>query len=100
MSSSTQEQMFDRIRQWQRSGLSQKAWCQKSKMAYSSFHYWYGRFRKHESLEPPKGKEGFVQLLPPSPMLDVPWCEIILDKGQKISFHHPVTADFIRNLLG
>jgi len=92
--------MFDKIRQWQRSGLPQKAWCSKNNMAYSSFHYWYGRFRNLEPVKQVNDKEGFVQLLAHSPMVDVSWCEVFLGKGQRISFHQPVTADFIRNLLG
>ncbi|MGI8635775.1 MAG: IS66 family insertion sequence element accessory protein TnpA, partial [Segetibacter sp.] len=36
-----QRQMFDRIDQWQQSGLSQKAFCEQVNLSYHIFHYWY-----------------------------------------------------------
>ena len=40
-----QQKMFEDIERWHQSGLSQKAWCEQIKVAYSSFNYWYRLFR-------------------------------------------------------
>jgi hypothetical protein len=44
------ELMFSKIREWQVSGLSQKAFCKQSNVGYGNFHYWYKRFRH---IDPP-----------------------------------------------
>src|SRR5687768_11640146 len=47
-----QQQMFESIDQWQKSGLSQKAFCQWINLSYHIFHYWYKRYRISESKAP------------------------------------------------
>ena len=42
--------MFKSISGWRQSGLTQKAWCAKNDITYSSFHYWYGRYRSEVQL--------------------------------------------------
>ena len=99
MLSSNQQQMFDSIGQWQRSGLSQKAWCEQNNITYSSFHYWYRRFRNQQPGNKPVTGDDFVQLLVQDRSSGSPWCELELGKGQKLLFHQPVSAAFIRSLL-
>jgi hypothetical protein len=99
MSSTNQQQMFDGILQWQRSGLSQKAWCQENGIKYSSFHYWYRRFRNQQTGNKPGKGDGFVQLLVQDRPSGTPWCELVLVNGQRLFFHQPIPAEFIRNLL-
>lgn len=43
------EQWRARIEAWRASGLSQKAWCIKEGVTYSSFGYWRKRLRAHDS---------------------------------------------------
>jgi hypothetical protein len=100
MSKGNQQQMFDRILQWQRSGLSQKAWCKQNDITYSSFHYWYKRFRSQHPNKKQVTGEGFVELLVQDRSSGTPWCELILAHGQRLSFHQPIPAEFIRSLLG
>ena len=40
------EQMMAMIEDWQSSGLNQSAYCDAKKIGYSTFHYWYGLYRK------------------------------------------------------
>ena len=99
MPSSNQQQMFDCILQWQQGGLSQKAWCAEKGIPYSSFHYWYKRFRNLHSPNKQAPHEGFVQLMVPDRPSGSPWCELVLGTGPKLLFHQPVSAAFIRSLL-
>jgi hypothetical protein len=93
--------MFKSISRWRQSGLTQKAWCVKNDIAYSSFHYWYRRYRsvvQPETGEKPDGR--FVPLLvEPSPATGT-WCEVSLPDGKKLAFHHPVNVEFLRSLIG
>ena len=43
------EQMMVMIEDWQASGLNQRAYCAAKKLAYSSFHYWFGLYRKKKT---------------------------------------------------
>ncbi len=63
-----QEQMFSIIRDWQQSGLSQKAYCEEHNIRYHVFHYWYKCFRVSQL---PGGYEGFISLkIQPSPSVN------------------------------
>jgi hypothetical protein len=86
--------MFTMIEQWQQSGLSQKAWCRQSGMAYHVFHYWYKRYRNTKStlqtssfteLKVQPAAFGFMELLFPD--------------GKRLLFHQPVNSDFIKALI-
>jgi hypothetical protein len=99
MSKSNQQQMFDSILQWQQSGLSQKVWCQQNNIIYSSFHYWYRRFRNLQSGSKQSSPDSFLQLLVQDRSSHSPWCELELGKGQKLFFHQPVSAAFIKSLI-
>jgi hypothetical protein len=99
MSESNQQKFFERIINWQQSGLSQKAWCEQNNVAYGVFHYWYRRFRNQQTGNTQNKSEGFVQLLVQDRPSGTPWCELVLDKGHKLFFHQPVSAEFIRSLL-
>ena len=99
MSTSNQQKFFQDIIRWQQSGLSQKAWCEENNMAYSVFHYWYRRFRNQHSENKVAAEDGFVQLQVQDRLEGIPWCELVLANGQKIFFHQPVPAAFIRSLL-
>jgi hypothetical protein len=99
MSKSNQQQMFGAIQQWQQSGLSQKVWCEQNNILYSSFHYWYRRFRNLQSGNKQPSTDGFVELFLQDRSSASPWCELALGKGQRISFHQPVSAAFIKSLL-
>jgi hypothetical protein len=99
MSSINQQQMFNSIEQWQRSGVSQKAWCAEKDVPYSVFHYWYRRFRNLHPENKKSATDSFVQIKVPDHWSGIPWCELVLTNGQKLIFHQPLSAEFIRSLL-
>lgn len=43
------EQMMAMIDDWQTSGLNQRMYCAAKKIGYSTFHYWYGLYRKKKT---------------------------------------------------
>lgn len=92
---SKQEQMFERIGQWQQSGLSQKSWCEQNNMAYATFQYWYKRFRSAVDQQP---LNDFVPLMMDAPSAPY-WCELIGTGGKRLLFPQPVRADFLRELM-
>ena len=99
MSKSNQQQFFAHIMQWQQSGLSKKAWCEQNNVVYSAFHYWYKLYRNRQSETDKKNGDNFVQLVVHDRPAGAPWCELVLDSGRRLIFHHPVAAEFIKNLL-
>ena len=99
MSKSNKQQMFDAILQWQQSSLTQKAWCHQNNIAYSSFHYWYKRFRS-QHLDKEQGMaDRFVQVMVQDRQGSNPWCELAMSNGTKLLFHQPIAAEFIRSLI-
>lgn len=100
MADSTEQKMFKGISRWQDSGLTQKAWCEKNKVAYGTFHYWYKRYRaKEKPALDQKTAGGFVQLMVDHSATAGLWCELSLPQGRKLSFHQPVSAEFLRTLI-
>jgi hypothetical protein len=91
--------MFSTIAQWQQSGMSQKSWCKQEKITYSSFHYWYRRFKRDAVQSNPAIQPNFVQLQVDGQLAGVPWCELILNHGQRVIFHQPVSATLLSTLL-
>jgi hypothetical protein len=91
----TEERMFTLIRQWQRSGISQKDFCEKKDIAYATFHYWYRKFR---DVDPPdKVVSSFVPLSIPATTLSS-FCTVRLLEGVSIDFHAPVPPGYLNQL--
>ena len=99
MQNSVEQKMFGSITGWQQSGLSQKAWCAKHNITYCVFHYWYKKFRNHQSKNTVSPATGFVQLVVPDGPSNVPWCELVINQNRKLVFHQPLNIDFIRSLI-
>jgi hypothetical protein len=96
MSQSTEERMFSLIRQWQGSGMSQKDFCQKKDIAYSSFHYWYKKFRMNEPVQP---EPSFVPVPLPVSMASI-FCTVHMPGGVSIDFHQPVPVGYLNQIGG
>lgn len=99
MQNSLEQKMFGYIIGWQQSGLSQKAWCFKHRISYAAFHYWYKKFRDHQSEKTVSPARGFVKLMVQDKLSDTPWCELVISPNKKLVFHQPLNIDFIRSLL-
>ena len=97
-SKDVQEQMFNLIRGWQNSGLSQKMYCEQSGIRYHVFHYWFKRYCNKN----PGNKEGTfipIQIQSSEAVGRHPGIELILSDGRRVLFHQPVSADFIKAII-
>ena len=94
--------MFKGISRWQQSGLTQKAWCAKNNVAYGTFHYWYKRYRSQDWDDSAHLDDtgGFVQLLVDALPASASGCELLLPDGKRLVFQQPVSAEFLRTLIG
>ena len=88
------QQLFDKIVQWQQSGLTQKAFCQQNNIAYHVFHYYYGRFRIKEN----ESSSSFIKLQVASGYVST-HTELLLPDGKRLLFHQGVSADFLKALI-
>ena len=94
---SMQQLMFSNIRDWQESGLTQKAWCQAHQIKYHIFHYWYKVYRNKGN----RAASAFVKLdLPPAAGYGTPHSELILPDGKRFLFHQPLCIDYLKALIG
>ncbi|MGH2563149.1 MAG: IS66 family insertion sequence element accessory protein TnpA, partial [Ginsengibacter sp.] len=94
---SVRESMFRFIEQWQTSGLSQLAFCKENNIRYHLFHYWYKQFRDAQEPTVPVPK-GFIQLKSLARETAV-FAELAFPNGNRISFHEPVSADYLKALI-
>jgi hypothetical protein len=96
-----QQRMFKAIRRWQRSGLTQKDWCENNDIAYRRFHYWYRRYRIGEQgYARDQENDRFVPLVVGPSAAAGSWCELSFPEGKRLAFHQPVSAEFLRSLIG
>lgn len=94
------EQMFSMITSWKQSGLSQKDYCEQHNITYHVFHYWYKCYRNVQSSAK---NEGFIPLKirPFNSVNDpCPQVELLLADGRRVIFHHPVSSDYLKALIG
>ena len=93
----TREQMFSLIRDWQQSGLSQKAFCEQHTIRYHIFHYWYKCFRE---LQLTPKSEGFIPIkIQRSNTANTASAELVYPDGKRLLFHQPVSSDFLKALI-
>ncbi len=90
----SRELMFSKIREWQQSGLSQKAFCKQYNVTYSNFHYWYKRFR---DVDPPRSS-GFVPLQISDARASI-FASVIFSGGGSVQLHQAVSPGYIKELL-
>jgi hypothetical protein len=87
------ELMFSKIREWQVSGLSQKAFCKQANVGYGNFHYWYKRFR---DVDPP-AEAGFAPLQI-SAIETCIFASVTFSNGHTIQLHQSVHPDYLKEL--
>jgi hypothetical protein len=93
-----QDLQFAMIRSWQESGLNQKQYCAAQSISYPLFHYWYKRYRVALGIHSKK-ESPFVSI--PGPLISgSAQTELVLPDGRRLVFHQPVSADFLKSLIG
>ena len=91
------EQMFKLIEQWQRSSLTQNAFCQQQSIKYHVFHYWYKRYREHQANS--QGQvSSFVKLQVAKPA-SCGSVEIYFPDGIRLIFNEPVSSNYLKALI-
>lgn len=88
------QQMFDKIEQWQQSGLTQKAYCQQNDIPYHVFHHYYRRYRSKDKNDEPS----FIKLHPAPSYVPV-HTELVLTDGKRLLFHQGVSPDYLKALI-
>lgn len=89
------DQMFDHIKQWTLSNLSQKDYCRQHGLTYHSFHYWYKRYKNNDQSTP---VAPFIKLQV-QPQTLQPLVELLLADGKRILFHQLVSSDYLKALI-
>jgi len=92
-----EEKMKALYADWQQSGLSKKAYCQKVGMPHATFFYWAKKFRAGEG----SSAEAFleVDLSPHFPGSEYPFLEIEYPSGAKLKLYRQAEASWIKSLL-
>ena len=90
------DQMFARIKQWEDSGLSQKAFCEQTGMRYHVFHYWYRRYKNRQSVSAIKAPSFVALQVDSSATVSA---ELVMPNGKRILFHQPVDVHILKVLL-
>ena len=95
---SSRENMFSSIREWQSSGLSQRAFCEAHQIRYHVFHYWYRVF-KDAGEQNSSTPASFVRVhIPPVSTTDL-FADVNFPGGSKVTFYQPVSSDYLKSLL-
>lgn len=89
------DQMFEQIIGWQKSGLTQRVWCQQTGITYPTFHYWYKRFK---DAQQPQQEKTFVALKV-DPEDKQSGIELIFGNNHRLVFYQPLSVDFIKALI-
>jgi hypothetical protein len=93
------EAMLSLIEQWQQSGISQKAFYKQHNIPAHVFYYWLKCYKKQQAgLDQSVTPNSFVQLQP-SPAPFAGNIELQLTNGNRIFFHQPVSADYLKALI-
>jgi hypothetical protein len=94
--------MFGLVREWEKSGLSQAAWCRSHQIPYQQFNYWAKRYKEVVVPEPSEGvssRPAFISL-EVSRAADVTcYAEVVWPDGRRILFHQGVDACYLKTLL-
>ena len=92
--SSSKEIMFENIRQWQASGLSQKKFCLDNGIAFHSFYYWYKRFR---IIDKKPAADAFVPIQVTKD--NDPFASVSFSNGSTVQIYHAVSVDYLKALI-
>src|SRR5690606_11002260 len=93
-----QQLMFSLIEVWQKSGMTQREFCEKKDITYAKFQYWMKRYGAAGYPEEPTSS-----FLPVHVKRDVPAAvgslEVFYPDGRRVVFHQEVGPAFLRALL-
>ena len=89
------------IQSWQVSELTQKQFYAQQSIAYSTFHYWFKKFRSEKGF--PGLSPGFasIKVTPNTPVVNhgAVLVELVLSDGRRVNFYQGIDVQFLRDLL-
>lgn len=92
------QEMFPLIRQWEKSGLSQKEFCAERGIKSHVFWYWLRQYRNRKQ-KPEKAVKDFITLEVESNLHQALMAEIIYPDGTRLIFKEGVGMKFLQGLL-
>ena len=92
-----EEEMKALYANWQRSGLTKKAYCQEIGIPHGTFFYWIKRL---SAIKPSSGPD-FMELdiAPNFPNSEVVFLEIEYPSGARLKLYQQAEASWIKSLL-
>jgi len=85
------------IEGWKESGLPQKDWCERKKITYSTFHYWYKHYRQQE-IRISEPQDNFVQLDVQDGRTESALAELVFPDGKRLIFYQQIDDALIKVL--
>ena len=93
---SRRQEMFTFVEQWQRSGETQRSWCDMHGMHLAKFQYWVRKYRDAQSLH--DNAKDFIDLVPPPPQQMATTLEVHFPSGAFVKL--PASElDLVRQLV-
>ena len=83
------------IRQWRKSGLSKRAFCETGGINYYTFVGWTAPKKKKKA--PPASASGFIPVTVKEISVS-PFAEVVYANGSRIIFHEAVKAGYLRDM--
>jgi hypothetical protein len=89
------------IESWKQSGKSRMDFCKERGINYHTFISWINpkKQKKLPKVKPVKVSSGFSEVKLTSPVTGNLFAQIVIEKTQ-VNLFHPVSADFLKRLLG
>ena len=93
------QKMFALIEGYQKSGLTQKAFCETEGLALSTFQYWISKYKKYHQRDSSPA-EAFVELKAQSPLSSFGNAIILsYPNGVKLTVDKDVKPAFLKELI-
>ena len=86
-------------RDWQQSGLSKKAYCQKNNLLPSVFFYWIKKLGRTDNSSTNSFQEIKILKQKSFPEYQVPQIEIEYPSGVKLKVYQQVDAFWLKSLI-
>ncbi len=93
-----QQLMFSLIQVWQKSGMTQREFCEKKDITYAKFQYWMKRYNEARGARERASNFLSVHVKKEIPVRSGS-LEIVYPDGRRLVLHQEVDPDFLRALL-
>lgn len=92
--------MYEKVEQWQQSGLTKAAFCQQQSLKFHTFYYWYKKYnREHHPPSSENKAPAFVKLQVEKKVAATALVEVSLPGGVHLLFHTPVSANYLKTII-